>query len=217
MTRRKVFGIGFNKTGTSSLGAALRHLGYRHVSHSSAMLAAWQANDFDRIIAETRHHDSFEDWPWPLVFRQLYGEYGDDAHYVLTVRASSEAWLKSLMQHSLTTNPDRPMRSAVFGHKYPHGREAEHIRLYEEHNRTVRAYFAARPKAPFIELCWERGDGWNELCAFLGVAAPDMPFPHVRPNESGIDPQIVAANRRNIAAQQAMIASARQAAAAPGA
>lgn len=209
MSRRKVFGIGFNKTGTSTLGACLRRLGYRHVSHSSAMLAAWQAQDYDRIVAETRNHDSFEDWPWPLVFRQLYAEYGDDACYVLTVRASSEAWLNSLINHSLTTHPDRPMRSVVFGYKYPHGYEAEHIRFYEEHNRTVRAYFAARPKAPFIELCWERGDGWAELCGFLGVAVPDAPFPHIRPNESGVDPRIIAANRKNIAAQLAAVAASR--------
>ena len=40
MTRGKVFGIGFNKTGTSSLGAALRRLGYKHVSHNSKMLVS---------------------------------------------------------------------------------------------------------------------------------------------------------------------------------
>ena len=205
MTRGKVFGIGFNKTGTSSLGAALRRLGYKHVSHSSKMLAAYEAGDFDRMIAETRNHDSFEDWPWPLIFRQFYAEYGDDACYILTVRLSAEAWLDSLKQHALTTNPDRPMRTVVFGHKYPHGHEATHIRMYEEHNRTVRAYFAARPKAPFIELCWERGDGWAELCGFLGQAVPDAPFPHIRPNESGIDPRVIKANKANIDAQLAAL------------
>jgi hypothetical protein len=217
MTRRKVFGIGFNKTGTSTLGSCLRRLGYRHVSHSSAMLAAYEAGDFDRMIAETRRYDSFEDWPWPLIFRQFYAEYGDEACYVLTVRASSQVWLDSLKKHALTTHPDRPMRSAVFGHKYPHGREQEHIRLYEEHNRTVRAYFAARPKASFIELCWERGHGWAELCGFLGHPVPDAPFPHVRPNQNGIDPRIIAANRTNIEAQLAAIAEPRPAAVATGA
>ena len=40
MTRRKVFGIGFNNTGTSTLGACLRLLGYHDVSHSTTALAA---------------------------------------------------------------------------------------------------------------------------------------------------------------------------------
>lgn len=209
MSRRKVFGIGFNKTGTSTLGACLRRLGYRHVSHSSAMLAAYADRDFDRVIAETRKYDSFEDWPWPLMFRQYYAEYGDDACYILTVRSSPEAWLRSLMNHSLTTNPDKPMRTLVFGHKYPHGHEQDHIRQYEEHNRAVRAYFAARPKAPFIELCWEAGHGWAELCAFLDLPVPDAPFPHIRPNESGIDPRILAANKANIESQLAALAGSR--------
>ena len=203
--RKKVFGIGFNKTGTSTLGACLQRLGYNHVSHSSAMLGAFQDGDFDRVIAETRKYDSFEDWPWPLMFRQYYAEYGDDACYILTVRSSPASWVDSLKKHSLTTNPERPMRAAILGYKYPHGYEQEHIRLYEEHNRTVRAYFAARPKAPFIELCWERGDGWAELCAFLGVNVPDAPFPHIRPRESGTDPRIIAANQANIAAQLAKL------------
>lgn len=205
MARRKVFGIGFNKTGTSTLGACLRRLGYNHVSHSSAMLAAYAAGDFDSVIAETRKYDSFEDWPWPLMFRQYYAEYGDDACYVLTVRSSAEAWIESLKKHALTTNPDRPMRTVALGYKYPHGYEHEHIRQYDEHNATVRAYFAARPNAPFIELCWEKGDGWAELCAFLGHDVPDAPFPHIRPNESGIDRKIIERNKANIAAQLARI------------
>ena len=78
----------------------------------------------------------------------------------------------------------------------------------------MRTYFAARSRAPFIELCWEKGDGWAELCGFLGVEAPDAVFPHIRPNETGTDPKIIAANRRNIEAQRATIAGAHQAAAA---
>lgn len=206
MVKRKLFGIGYNKTGTSTLGACLRQLGYNHVSHNGPMLDAYARGDFDRVIAETRKYDSFEDWPWPLMFRQFYAEYGDEADYVLTVRSSPEVWLESLKKHALTTNPDRPMRTVALGRKYPHGYEAEHIQKYVEHVATVRAYFAARPRARFIELCWERGDGWAELCAFLGCGVPDAPFPHIRPNESGIDPRIIERNKANIAAQLARIA-----------
>lgn len=206
MSRRKVFGIGFNKTGTSTLGACLRELGYNHVSHSSRMLSAYVEGNYGAIIEETRRYDSFEDWPWPLLFRQFYAEYGDDACYVLTVRSSADKWLNSLKKHSLTTNPDRPMRSAMLGYKYPHGHEEEHIRQYEEHNRSVRNYFAARPHAPFIELCWEKGDGWPELCGLLGCRQPDIPFPHIKPNDSGIAPEIIKRNRANIEAQLRTVA-----------
>ena len=41
---------------------------------------------------------------------------------------------------------------------------------------AVRRYFAERLN--FIELDWSRGDDWTQLCAFLGVPRPAIPFPH---------------------------------------
>ena len=48
------------------------------------------------------------------------------------------------------------------------------IAAYERHNADVRA--TADP-ARLIE--WQPGDGWEPLCAALGVPVPDDPFPHV--------------------------------------
>ena len=51
------------------------------------------------------------------------------------------------------------------------------IRQYITHNRAL-------SKLPnCITLCWEKGDGWNELCEFLGVDVPDKPFPHLNKNK----------------------------------
>ena len=47
-------------------------------------------------------------------------------------------------------------------------------RAYEDHNAAVRA--SADP-ARLLE--WQPGDGWEPLCAALGVAVPTDPFPHV--------------------------------------
>jgi hypothetical protein len=30
-----------------------------------------------------------------------------------------------------------------------------------------------------VELCWEEGDGWPQLCGFLGHAVPEAPFPRM--------------------------------------
>lgn len=198
---RKVFGIGFNKTGTSTLGACLRQLDYRHVSYRSDLLHAMKCGDMGRIIAETRKYDSFEDWPWPLVYRQLYAAYGDDARYVLTVRATPDIWIESLKRHALTTDPDRPMRIDAYGYKYPHGYEREHIALYLKHNAEVRRFFSDKPERQFLEVCWEAGDGWDRLCGFLGHPVPAAPFPHIRPNSEGVPAHIKAANAANIARQ----------------
>jgi hypothetical protein len=50
-------------------------------------------------------------------------------------------------------------------------RKAE--QAYEHHNALVRSTIAARR---LVE--WAPGDGWEPLCRALGVAVPDIPFPH---------------------------------------
>jgi hypothetical protein len=45
-----------------------------------------------------------------------------------------------------------------------------------EHAAAVRAHFARRPQDLLI-MDLEAGDGWDELCPFLGCAAPRRPFP----------------------------------------
>jgi len=208
--RPKVFGIGLNKTGTSTLGECLRRLGYRHQSYSSAALAAFSHGRVTDVVDMTREFDSCEDWPWPLVWRELYWRYGEAARFVLTTRASSKVWVESLKAHALNTHPTRAMRPVIYGHYYPHGYEAEHQRAYERHNAAVRAFFAREAPHLLLEVCWERGDGWEQLCGFLGLPVPDAPFPHVRPLSEGADPKVRAQNEANIARQLAEIAAGRR-------
>jgi hypothetical protein len=67
----------------------------------------------------------------------------------------------------------------------------------------VRQHFAQYP-AQFLDVCWEKGDGWEKLCRFLGRDIPEGPFPHAnRTNENAINPQIRSANLARIAEQQA--------------
>src|SRR5262249_13217459 len=140
----KVFGIGLNKTGTSTLGECCRILGLRHTSYRSDMLLAYKEGNYDVILQETRRFDSFEDWPWPLLYKQLYNLYKNNAVYVLTTRITGSVWLQSLKKHCLNTDPDRPMRTLVYGYKYPHGYETEHLAFYENHNTNVRNFFRER-------------------------------------------------------------------------
>jgi hypothetical protein len=41
----------------------------------------------------------------------------------------------------------------------------------------VQKYFNNQPNK-LIVLDWEKGDGWIELCEFLGKPVPSLPFPH---------------------------------------
>ncbi|HEU0221152.1 MAG TPA: sulfotransferase [Paracoccaceae bacterium] len=199
----KLFGIGLNKTGTSSLKLALRRLGYSHCAYASRLVRAWKAGDWAAIEEAADRHESFEDWPWPLVWRRMHGRYGDGARFVLTTRQSPEAWLASLKSHAERIRAGGAVRRMVYGFAYPHGHEAEHLAFYERHNDEVHAFFAAPGRAHlFADLSWDRGHGWRELCGFLGELVPDSPFPHANARMPGEGKSaLVAANRRRIAAQ----------------
>lgn len=176
---KKLFGIGLNKTGTSTLADCMRLLGYRHVSCRFDLLTQVHQGKLTQLFEVCDANDSFEDWPFPLVYRELFRRYGDNALYALTVRKSPEVWLRSLKNHSLTTPPLQHCRLIAYGYAYPHGVEREHLALYEKHNREVTEFFREQGALHLLKtFCWENSDGWSSLCSFLGVPTPDLPFPH---------------------------------------
>ncbi|RMF36202.1 MAG: hypothetical protein D6754_11830 [Alphaproteobacteria bacterium] len=203
----RVFGIGLNKTGTSTLRAALRKLGYRHFGHSAALVRAYARRDWAAIFEVADAHESFEDWPWPLVWRQMHERYGEDARFILTRRHTPEAWLASLKAHAERAHPGGFARRIAYGWDYPHGREAEHLEVYARHLDGIRNYFAHPARRHLMaEFCWEEGDGWRELCRFLGERRRRGPFPHVNASaQAQPDPRHLAANRERIAQQLASI------------
>jgi len=137
-------------------------------------------NNFGQIFNTVEEFDSFEDWPWPLMYRQVFEKYGETARYVLTRRSSAQAWLESLKAHTLITNPQNNPRKKIFGFDYPHGAEGQHIAFYENHLAEVRKYFADQNASQVLyEVCWEEGGGWQQICDFLKEPLPDAPFPHV--------------------------------------
>jgi hypothetical protein len=199
----KVFGIGLNKTGTKTLGECLRRLGFDHMSCRRDLLAAYRNHELERVFAVTDQHSSFEDWPYPLMYRELLERYGRSAAFVLTVRNDAETWLESLKQHSLRTDPDIHCRLLAYGYNYPHGYEQQHLQFYRAHNAAVLNHFSVQgASAQLLEICWESGDGWAKLCNFLGIEAPDAEIPHVNKTGSTLDPERAAENLRRISQQQ---------------
>ncbi len=173
----KIFGIGLNKTGTTTLGACGRILGFTTVGCRRDLFEdIVKRNDFTRVRAVVDQYDLFEDWPWPIIYRQLDEMY-PGSKFILTTRSSAGVWLNSLKNHAMRTPLFKHCRKLAYGYNYPHYREQEHLAYYQRHNDEVRAYFAGREN-DFMEICWEDGEGWERLCAFLGKPVPDVPIPH---------------------------------------
>jgi hypothetical protein len=175
MEKRKVFCLGWQKTGTTSFRNATKLLGYRTCGY----MKAWTIDDLrDRmgeLMASTvPKYDSFSDNPWPVLFERLDAAYPGSL-FVLTTRPP-EAWIRSVVQHF--GDADIPMHRFIYGDQFGRakGNEDYYVETMLKHNDAVRRYFAGRDD--FLELKLVHGAGWETLCPFLGVAPPAEPFPH---------------------------------------
>jgi len=173
---RKIFGIGFHKTGTTSLAAALTHLGYR-VTGPNNVHGESIKDDAPALVKRlVEKFDAFQDNPWPILYRELDAWY-PGSRFILTVRPTEE-WLNSVVRHFGTK--DTPMRKWIYGIGHPVGHEDIYVARYEQHNSEVREFFRDRP-SQLLEMRLTEGDGWEKLCTFLGKPAPATAFPHANP------------------------------------
>jgi hypothetical protein len=121
------------------------------------------------------------DWPASAFWRELADEY-PDAPVLLSTRASTDAWFKSFSSTILQVmlrdapNGDSPMPMRLMNERFtPNWRDADACKAaYEQYNADVRATI---PADRLID--WQPGDGWEPICAKLGVPVPTDPFPNV--------------------------------------
>ncbi|PKQ46352.1 sulfotransferase family protein [Confluentibacter flavum] len=190
----KVFGIGLNKTGTKSLSKALTILGYRdslaldwELRYTKSenrweLTKFWYENNLDPIISLAKTKNNFEDWPWPLVYKDMYQEF-NDAKFILTIRKSPEVWYNSLCKHAKTIS-DNKFEKLIYGYYMPHDFKKEHIDFYNNHNKSVIDFFNKNAPEKLLVMCFEEGDGWEKLCGFLNQKNNNSEFPHVNDSNS---------------------------------
>jgi hypothetical protein len=207
MENIKVIGIGLNKTGTTTLAECLRIVGYKkHVSVRRDLLAEYRRGRLDNVFKVIEDNESFTDWPFPLMYREIFSRFGDRARYILTKRVSALKWLESLKRHSLRTLPDKHSRLLAYGYNYPHGVEEYHLDFYERHCFEVVNFFARHNSEHLLlEVSWDAGDEWARLCEFLGKPVPEEPFPHENKNSTPIPSEIELENRNRIAQQLSLL------------
>ncbi len=189
----KLIGAGVGRTGTHSLKLAINRLGFGPCHHMEDVLmnkpvqvplwaAAVEGNpDWSAIY---RGCESAIDWPTAGFFRELHAAY-PSAKFVLTHR-TPESWAESfsatiykLLQMKDQVPPEMrawlDMGIAVISKTgFPGGLDVPALeRAYVAHNEAVKA---AIPVDQL--LVYQVTDGWEPLCAFLGVPVPpDEPFP----------------------------------------
>jgi hypothetical protein len=188
-----VFGIGLNKTGTSSLHAAVSHLGFSSVHHGGDLgermeLARREGRPL--LSCAAPDIDAFFDIE---AIRCGYAELDRDhpgSKFILSVR-DLDAWLASRVRHV-----ERNQRLRAAGLAHGDFLEIDVDAWTAEraaHHEAVSAHFAGRPDDLLvIDVCG--GQGWERLAPFLGWGRlPERAFPW---ENRDVDADLVGPERR---------------------
>jgi hypothetical protein len=204
----RVIGAGFGRTGTTSLKAALETLGFGSAYHMTEVFENpehvhfWEAARRGEPVDWEEFFSGYGvavDWPACSFYEELMEAF-PGAAVILTVR-DPERWYGSVRStiygiHRISSGP-APIRLAfaVAGLFAPgvtgiarladrvvwqdtfDGRFADRshaTETFRRHNEAVR-----RRVPPERLLVYDVKEGWAPLCEFLGVEAPDEPFPRL--------------------------------------
>ena len=188
----RVVGAGLPRTGTKSLMEALELLLGGRCYHMTELfqhpedLPTWRA----ALGGEEIEWSSFPpdsvaavDWPASAFWREL-ADANPEAVIVLSTHDSATQWWESCEATIFpvlrkTAYPEYEewlaMSKALVARELgdPWDDRASAEATYEKHNAAVRR------DAPADRLLeWRASEGWEPLCAALGVPVPDEPFPH---------------------------------------
>ncbi|MDH3375801.1 MAG: hypothetical protein OEQ39_02400 [Gammaproteobacteria bacterium] len=188
--KKKVFVIGSNKTGTTSLGAALKNLGFRLGNQLEAELLIddWARRDFKRLIKYCRSADAFQDIPFSLDYTfQAMDAAFPGSRFILSVRDDADTWYQSLTKfHAKRRGLDRlPTADELKSDPYVwpgyqwhasellYGVDENNVwneemykRVYLQHIETVQAYFTYRCN-DLLVINLSEADAMQKLCEFL--------------------------------------------------
>jgi hypothetical protein len=200
----KIFGVGYIKTGTTTLGVALKQLGYNHCGGGwrvgNKMVDPYISGERQPMIDLINKHDSFEDYPFcaPGMPAWLDKQF-PNSKFILTER-EPESWFKSLSNYLFPERLGAPVSVlkvsqrtgdlplgklyglvtyllAAFGTLEMEANKAHYIETYKAYNAQVKEMFEGTGR--LLTVSWMQGQGWGPLCKFLGKPIPTRGFPHL--------------------------------------
>ncbi len=205
--RPKVFGVGLECTGEDSLTRALEILGWEvaHDPVDPVTLADLQTGHRDMGVL--RLYQGLTGLVAAAQVDRMHQAFLG-ARFILTVR-NRPSWLKTLARQWDMDPPRDPrealrhstilelLRRRAYG-TVRYDRDVL-ARAYERHVAATRRRFRGRPRELLV-MDIIGGDGWEELCAFLDVPVPDVPFPHAVPSHKA-PPRATWTRRQKVRAQ----------------
>lgn len=204
--RPKVFCIGRNKTGTTSLNKALTDLGYKLGDQAVAELLIhdYAQRDFQPIVKYCHTAEAFQDIPFSLPYTYQIMDYAfPGAKFILSVRDNEDEWYQSLISFHrkrlrLQMGPTKEdllndcyrykgflweANRIIYGtpedDPFNEGVLKEH---YLKHNSDAIKYFQFRDDLLVINL--KEAGSYQKLCDFLKLEPVYEDFPWLNRSSS---------------------------------
>lgn len=208
----KVFNLGFPKTGTTSFEEATEILGLKtyhgnyQLKHNDYLLALYIYKDFQEIKRMSQYWDAFADAPWggTKLYEKLV-EWYPEAKFVYTKR-NPENWCRSLIK--MLTRFDSNLDSALSTYhatdrygftnfirskfeieELSEISEERIIEHFIEHENETLKFFHLIEKEILVFNPIDDNHGWSELCEFLELSVPSVPYPHKNKYEDSLSNQ----------------------------
>lgn len=181
--KNKIFCIGLNKTGTSSLHEAFQILGLKSVHFIDD-----EGNNIKDLILDNfltkkdilhglAAYNAISDWdrpPHTFNIVKKFDEHYPGSKFIVNIR-NCDDWLNSREKHV--------KRNQKLKKKYPNQNitwievnRREWKLEYECHYKAIDKYFKDR-KEDVLYFDVTQGDGWEKLCPFLNLPIPSTSFP----------------------------------------
>ena len=196
MTPIKIFGIGFKKTGTTSLDSMYSHLidvfgGSRPRPHERAEATSDMIKgDETSTLALAEKYHYFQDSPWchePNKLYQRFARLYPTSKFVLTTRNADE-WYNSVVRwvkcvpgkEGQCGNKKMERYRAIFGANSTS--QEDFISAFELHNSDARQFFNEELNQPerLLDIDLTNKDygnrvGWKLFCDFVGLSKEQCP------------------------------------------
>lgn len=176
----KIFCIGLNKTGTTSLHTALKILGFNSVHYKDKLGNSIKKTIRDNylngidILTNLREYDAFLDWDSTHtveIFKQFDKQY-PNSKFIINIR-EMDTWLDSREKHVKRNQILRKNNPNIKWTKVDREKWSE---LYKKHYNSALKYFKKREK-DYIIIDVTKKEGWEKICNFLNRPIPKIPFP----------------------------------------
>lgn len=182
----RVIGTGFGRTGTDSMREALNMLGFGPCHHMVEVNANEEQKRLWRALARGENagwdalfagYTACVDWPSAHYWRELIDVY-PEAKVLLTYRSPDSWWQsfeKTILAGMAQSTEPASLGLALIRDQVFSGKPGERALAIERYVANVDAVRTTVPKERL--LVHNLGDGWEPLCAHLGVPVPAAPYP----------------------------------------